>query len=60
MAPNIPFVLESGSISLLKLDLQKLTCLIEEVEITLNFKKIEEYQLFVQTYTKQKITADKL
>ena len=41
MAPNIPFVLESGSISLLKLDLHKLTCLIEEVEITLTFKTIE-------------------
>ncbi|CAD8208189.1 unnamed protein product [Paramecium pentaurelia] len=60
MAPNIPFVLESGSISLLKLDLHKLTCLIEEVEITLNFKTIEQYRLFVQTYTKQKMTADKL
>ncbi|CAK66338.1 unnamed protein product (macronuclear) [Paramecium tetraurelia] len=60
MAPNIPFVLESGSISLLKLDLHKLTCLIEEVEITLNFKTIEQYRLFVQTYTKEKMTADKL
>ncbi|CAD8202663.1 unnamed protein product [Paramecium pentaurelia] len=60
MAPNIPFVLESGQISLLKLDLHKLTCLIEEVELTLNFKTIEQYRLFVQTYTKQKMTADKL
>ncbi|CAD8197988.1 unnamed protein product [Paramecium octaurelia] len=60
MAPNVPFVLESGSISLLKLDLQKLTCLIQEVEITLNFKTIEQYRLFVQTYTKEKMTADKL
>lgn len=37
----MPYILESGSVALLKLDLHKLTCLIEEVELTMKFKTLE-------------------
>ena len=58
--PSVPFVLESASIGLFKLELRELTLIIDKVNITLKFKTLEQYNEFRKNYKKIQITAEKL
>jgi hypothetical protein len=52
MDPTFPFVVESGTLGLIKLDLKHLTLVVDRVDITLNFKTPQELHEIAKIYKK--------